>query len=509
MVRPMPATSRHRTLGGAALVLTLTLPAAASASERFDGWDFYFGDLHAHSGASGDGYSSDMGQGCAELGGELQPCGETAAIVEIAREHGLDFMAVTDHVNGRYGSDPTDFDDVLDLVMSGHDPDQGFLTIPAGEIYTGHHGKVGGHLNLYFFAENTELFDLHLQDFTWGYNGEAPVDTVQDCGTLWRWMAQLEEDFGPVLILPHHPQMAQAMATNWACHSRVYPESRRYAPAVEIYSRHGDNTVMPTEYDPLWGADTEALHDLSSALDPEGWSLRLGLLAGTDAHDTQPGAVCANSGAYLAMQYGGGLAVVVLPEGEAWTRTALHEAIGQRHSYATSGPMLPVVLEYRVDGQRLGGMGDEIDLPSDATLEAELRIPAALEHTVESAHLITPEGSLSLAPQGDGIFGASISPDKRPAWAYARLLLDGERWYGQAGCDDGGANNEERIWLSPTWFDPINDESPDPDTGVQARQGCRGCSGRRGAVPGRALLLLAGLIASARRRLRPIIVRSW
>ena len=45
------------------LILSVGLTVAIAA-ESFDGQTFYFGELHAHTGISPDGSSSDMPNGC-------------------------------------------------------------------------------------------------------------------------------------------------------------------------------------------------------------------------------------------------------------------------------------------------------------------------------------------------------------------------------------------------------------------------------------------------------------
>ncbi len=518
-----PATARAaslRLVSGAAVLL---IPSLAQASQGLAGQRFYFGDFHVHSGASGDGFATDIGHGCAEQDGEVQPCGAVSEIIQVARANSLDFLALTDHVNGEVRATATDFDAALALVMQGHDPASGFLTIPAGEIWVTPSDLVGGHLNLYFLAENSALFDLGRQDFIHAMVDDKPSTTFESCEQLWVWMDQLEQDFGPVLILPHHPQMSDGMATNWVCFGNDQPDARRFTPAVEIYSRHGNSTTLPAPYDPLWRADVEELHDLQAALDPDRWDLRLGLLASTDGHDTLPGDVCNNQGAYIHMPYGGGLAVAVLPESEPWSRASLFEAIHARRTYATSGPMLPVLLDILADGERVGGMGEELVLAAEANIEAILTIPSEHEGAILQAFLRTPHEDIELAHGADGVYRATISRQDRPAWIYAVLRIDGDRWYGEQGCDDGGDDREERIWLSPTWLDlpqtPDSGEDHDTDDededskvddsgpGDPAPTGCGGCAG----APSRAALALvpAGLLCAWQRRRRPAIVRSW
>lgn len=94
------------------------LAQTALAAETFEGRTFYFGDLHVHTGASGDGMAQDMGIACPS-----GVCGAVAGLGEEAWAQGLDFMAITDHTNGPAVSDEGDFNAVLAQVRALHDPD--------------------------------------------------------------------------------------------------------------------------------------------------------------------------------------------------------------------------------------------------------------------------------------------------------------------------------------------------------------------------------------------------
>jgi hypothetical protein len=99
----------------------------AWASESFDGKVFYLGDMHAHSGASGDAASTDLGD-CTGTCGSLEGIGETA------RANGLDFLALTDHVNGATASLPADFLTGIQRITTLHDPVGGVVTIPGADL---------------------------------------------------------------------------------------------------------------------------------------------------------------------------------------------------------------------------------------------------------------------------------------------------------------------------------------------------------------------------------------
>jgi hypothetical protein len=52
-----------------------------------------------------------------------------------------------------------------------------------------------------------------------------------------------------------------------------------------------------------------------------------------------------------------------------------------------------------------------------------------------------------------GVYVITFEEDQIHAWAYVRIHVDGDLWWGKDACDDGGNTAEERIWLSPTRFE--------------------------------------------------------
>jgi len=127
--------------------------------ERFEGKAFYLGDIHAHSGASLDGASTDLG----ECTGE---CGSLEGISETAKGNGLDFLALTDHVNGPFSSIAPDYLAGLEQIAAGNDPETGFITIPGAELMFKREGADInlGHKTLLMFGEPEALADLTIED---------------------------------------------------------------------------------------------------------------------------------------------------------------------------------------------------------------------------------------------------------------------------------------------------------------------------------------------------------
>ena len=207
---------------------------------------------------------------------------------------------------------------------------------------------------------------------------------------------------------------------------------------------------------------------LQSALDPDQWGLRIGFVGGTDRHDTHPGSVCQTDTVMAQHPYGGGLTIVVLDENEELDRGPIHGALTERRTYATSGPLVPAVVEYWIGETYLGGMGEEFVVDEGDGLEVRLRVPTIWDPFVIEASLVSPEGSRQMAPAETGTFVATVPPDEVPVYAYPLVRIDGEAWYGDDGCDDSGEDGEERLWLSPTWFAEAagdDDDDDDDDTG--------------------------------------------
>ncbi len=447
--------SMYRTVTTLALasILTAGLAGKALAADYFEGFGFYLGELHSHTGASGDGGSSDLGI-CDGV------CGPALPVADNAAQYGLDFITYTDHVNGGVISDSAAFMVAQQAIREAHDPDGGLVTLQAGELFLSLGGEPLGHKNLYFFADNQDLTDLTMEDIQFDGAGEH----VPACFELWEWMAQMEQTWGPVLLLPHHVGMAGGMGTEWSCHQEA--GASVYAPAVEIYSEHGDSSFADTTFDPLWmGADS--LKTVEGALDPAGWALRLGFVGGTDQHDSHPGSVCSTDTEMPHHPYGGGLTIAVVPDGQDFDRGALYDAITERRTYATSGPLLPAIVEYWGDGTYLGGMGEELDLDGFEELSVEVRVPEVWDAFVSDVMLVGPDFSGLMDAAGDGVFESASDTFEVPEYLYPLLIVDGASWYGDDGCGDAGDSAEERIWLSPTWFTP-GGPGPDDDDDTTA-----------------------------------------
>ena len=424
----------------------------AFGAESFEGQTFYIGDPHVHTGASADGGSSDLGV-C------KGSCGAVADLADSARSYGLDWLSVTDHVNGRRTADAQGFARVLEILLEAHDPDGGLVVLPGAELRIDTPEGYLGHKNLYFAADNKQWAEMNINDLR--YDGSSAV--IADCDSLWTWMEDLEARWGDVMLLSHHPTRTNSMATAWDCHSGEL--AARFSPAVEIYSRHGDSMGCPAEHDDIPQGCASG-SEVAVALDPEGLALKLSFIGGTDGHDTQPGSTCALDNVLTDHAYGGGLTVVVLDEQLDFDRSSLFDAIRQGSTYATSGPLLPVMVDYSSQGERLGGMGESITLPSDQGLTIELRLPAEHQSAVLGVDLVDPQGETAMTAMGDGTYRSELEPGVLPAWLYPRVEIDGLTWYDEP-CEDGGQDYLEHLWISPVFLSMGAQDTGAPDTGTQ------------------------------------------
>ncbi len=474
-------------------MITLLL-TAAWAGETFQGETFFLGELHSHTGASGDGGSSDLGVCDVD-------CGAVADLGLSARGAGLDFMAVTDHVNGPATAIPQDFALVWNQLLGVHDPDTGLVTIPGAEIWLRWpDGSPIGHKDVLFFDDDTALLQTVRMVDTQP-NGDDSL-TLEACADLWTWMESLETRFGPALLLPHHPALSIPMETDWSCHSDTW------SPVVEVYSAHGNSLSHPSDWDPPW-SEGVAAGTVEEALER---GLGLGFVGGTDAHDTRPGSVCDLDGEAPDHPYGGSLTVVVLPEGEALSRQRVYQALVDRRTYTTSGPLVPVSVDWQVGGVSVGGHGAAPQVPEGESLTLVVRVPEAWEPQVTSARLRGPDTWWTLDPDGAGAHSLSLEAPELPEWLYVDLTLDGEQ---PVGCEDGGLDGLEHLWLSPvrpvvvpaegdsgSGTDSVStDSAPSAsDSGEEDEQSSR-CGGCTSAPAHSGLLLfLCGLVGVSRRR---------
>jgi MYXO-CTERM domain-containing protein len=445
-----------RTLSGPALaVFALLASTSASASQILGDETYYFGDLHSHTGYSGDAGSTDVGH-CITLTG----CGAFADMFDEARTAGLDFMTVSDHVNGFRTMTAAEWLVVHAAVLAANDEAGGFITIPGGEIWaydgTGTSDPIG-HKTLLLWEDSATLAGLTIDEARPNSTGH-----LTDCESLWDWADTLTASYGTISLIPHHPATASPSWTDWTCWSDDY------SPAVEVYSRHGNSLEGDSGWD-VPGAGVVSSGYAANGLDPDNYGLEFGFVGGTDAHDTHPGAVCDLDAMQATHLYGGGLTGVVLDASESFNRMAIHDAIEDRRTYATSGPMVPLALDWTVGGAEVGGLGVALSYTNDDEVGLTVTLTENDAAFVDEVLLIGPLSDWTMTSDGLSGWTTTLDANEVPEWLYVRVEIDGAAYWGTGACDDGGSEETEYIWSSPS-FTTFVDEDLDDD-GIDSDDG--------------------------------------
>lgn len=406
---------------------------SATASDTFEGHTFWIGDPHAHTGLSGDAAASDL-NGCDQ-------CGALTDVFTNARAAGLDWVALSDHVNGGFEPDPATWAAFQATVVENNDPEGGLLTIPAAEVWLANDGgHFFGHVTFMAFGTDEQLGGLTIDEVR---PAGGPLATIADCETWWDQLGALSARRGPVLSLPHHPAHLSPAAWDWACFDE------EYTPAVEVYSEHGTSMGDGVDFDPPWSERVDA-GTVHAAMDPDGWARRLSFFGGSDEHDTWPGSVCDADQLRTVMPYGGGLTMVVTEDGAPFDRSAIYGAFAAGRTYATSGPAIPVVVAWHSGGAVLGEMGTDVGLPTGQALGATVLVPAVWAPYVTTVELVSPDTRLALDPAAPGAWEGELPSDEVAPWVYVAVRIDGAAAFGDS-CADGGTDSLDWAWLSPSW----------------------------------------------------------
>ena len=315
------------------------------------------------------------------------------------------------------------------------------MLLPAAETQSGlEEGDVPlGHRNIYLFADDEALADLTLTDLRPSGNDQDRLSSRSD---LDQWLEDLVGKYGPVMLVPHHPAAWNPQPTDWSCHPDLYEV------AVEIHSNKGNSLGWELDYDttePEYAAGT-----VHAAMDPDGWGHHLGFWAGSDQHRTIPGDLC-NPEDMLG-RYTGGLTIAAIPAGQPFDRLSLHQALLTHRTLATSGPMLPVVISYSVEGVEIGGLGEDLAIAEGDDLDIEVRIPEEHEFAAHHVLLVHHGGAITMDADGGGRWSTQLDHQELPRWVYPAIFLNGQNWYGDAQCNDGGDDAGEVVWGSPSWI---------------------------------------------------------
>ncbi len=442
-----------------------TTVGQASISLLLLGRKLAFGDLHAHCNLSMDG-CEDRDADCADRE-------ESAGVAFFAEAmaNGLDFAALTDHAeyvtyhpDGSPLSAGTDIWDEQDRLVQEAEGVDGFVPILGYEWTfdnkTGNGTFDGGHKTVIF--DGTDICSDYrvaaptISDaFNKNRNGELYVGPnpvlAEDVPSFWERLDEAADSCGEERLISffHHTALSTPQPVDWAAEHNAPDE--RYETLVEIYSEHGASECADTEAEHCgWGLpeDSTYLGEEGSLQAALALGHRLGVIAGTDSHDSRPGSLgdgpsCTSywrdedgdgQDELNCLHYGGGLAGA-LYEAEL-TRESLFDALFARNTLATSGPMVSVraaVLDSAGNVSLPGGTVDAEAGPHQVIVSVEESLDAA---TLLSIHLLDQDGA-TLAESLDELLEENLSLSSGDA-VYARIRLQPE-----------GVDDEARIWTSP------------------------------------------------------------
>lgn len=407
--------------------------STAFAAEDFRGHTFYFGDLHAHTGVSPDAYAIEYGN-CKEP----VECGAVEDVFETARANALDFVALTDHTT----SDEREFDDLLQRIRTENS--RTLVTIPAIELGVGTTSHAYGHKNLYVFQDDDTKLDALDFEAMKAYGG-----VKDDCSAdAFLNAARLNAEVGPTLMFAHHPAAQAVSTTDWSCHNQAFE------PVVEVYSGWGNSLDYDPDYDPPDLVTDYSSVDVASSQATihkalESFGLTVGFVAGTDLHDTRPGMTCDR---IYRSNYGGGLTMVLLDDETPFVRSAIYDELVARRTLATSGPRMPVLVDWTTRDGTVHSIGEQMRIPTSGATKLAAHVPASWAPYVVEVSAIGYSTEIALSEGTPGNWSVSIPNASMPDWLYVSVEIDGAALYGEGVCDDGGDDDREFVWSSPTWF---------------------------------------------------------
>lgn len=307
---------------------------------------------------------------------------------------GLDFLAITDH--DHWGLEALDgnpqlWEQTVDDVRRFHDP--GRFVALLGFEWT---NWVEGHRHVVHFGDDEEELRV--------LSSLAPeTDTPPEL-----WDALRGQ---PVMTIAHH-SAGGPVPIDWSI-----PPDQELEPLTEIASVHGSSEApdspMPI-YNPKPGNYVRDALDLG---------YRLGFTGGSDGHDGHPGLSQIAAGK-------SGVAAVWSAAEEPRSRSALHEALQSRRTYATNGPR--ILVQAALAGRPMGS-----EVPATGG-DAPMRLAWNVAGTapIERIDVIRRGEPRGVIP-GDGKRELSGSVDLPP-------LRAGDYLYLRVVQADGGA-----AWTSP------------------------------------------------------------
>jgi hypothetical protein len=281
-----------------------------------EGYQVFFGDMHAHS------WTSD-GMGAPEEFYALRR--------DIYRD---DFACLTDHDNFVGNAIlPSEWEELKEVAAHHHEPHR-FVTFFGQEWTTARTPKGFGHKNIYHISPEIPLMDHTLEPWN---TTKKIFEKVKSLGAI---------------AIPHHIGWT---GVDW---ENADPEAM---PLVEMVSVHGAYEYMGNR--PIRHRGGRPGCFIQNGL---ARGLRFGVIGGSDSH----GLIWQHRVAYKRDPNRCGLAGVLAKE---LTRESLFDAFKKRRTFATSG--VKMRLDFRVNGHLMGeefSTSDKIKINVDVISESDL-----------------------------------------------------------------------------------------------------------------------------------------
>jgi len=363
-------------------------------SEEKREYNLYWGDIHVHNPS----HDPEV------------PSTQIAESWDVAYTFGryvsnVNFAAVADHA---YILDDEKWQTTKLKVEEYNKPGE-FVTFLGFE--SSHRTEKGGDINVYY------LEDGEFRNF-------LPDDGSLD--DLWQWLKDQGKEF---ITIPHHTARF-LKSRDWSMDYYGGPEVE---PVYEVYSRWGTSEFQGNPRSMSSGAsDGKAYYR-----DALNRGYKLGVIAGSDDHDSTPGRIAILRG----RRHFNGLAAIYAKK---LTRKDLWESLKKRRCYGTS--IDRILLDFRIDGHF---MGEEIQSKNpEIMVEAYGARPFIKVEIVKNGKVIYRHKLVKDPPKG-----------KRPGMKIARISevkfsfkdhVENDSYYYLRVEQSNG----EMAWSSPIWVRP-------------------------------------------------------
>ncbi|MBX7227345.1 MAG: T9SS type A sorting domain-containing protein [Chitinophagales bacterium] len=280
-------------------------------------FDILWGDLHSHSAFSRDGMGS-----CAYEYAKYASC--------------LDFYSATEHADqagDKYGIDSLEWQEIIDCSLFYESPGE-FIPLLGYEISD---KAPTGHYQFIYNYSNNNIGKIPM----WNNAGEYEImDRYASADSI---DANIQ-----VMAIPHHSgkdfndPMDEKLSVNFF--GGAYA-SNKYKRVIEIFSHHGlseaYNPQHPLSYENIENKNAHSNEGPHYAQDAWALNERLGVIASSDNHTSQPGVV--------AM-----VAVVTNDK----SRDGIFKALYNRNCYGTTGERIAV--DFTINGFKMGNILNSI-----------------------------------------------------------------------------------------------------------------------------------------------------